>query len=826
MQNLRLHLLSLILCLCTCTSVMALPRTKAQMMSAATKAINAQLTKNHRAPKKGAVEVLKETGQLSVIGYQDGGFAVVSADDVMPEVLGVSSSHYSDGRNRNFNWWLNAMQQTIDVAIQNQLALAPIPPDETLYPIEVEPMLSTFWDQDTPYNDLCPDFNSRTKCLTGCVATALAQVLNYHQQPAHGIGQRTIKYKDQEVTADFENTYYDWDNMLDEYHYGQYDELQALAVATLMRDCGVAVNMEYGGPDEGSGAYSDDAADGIRQYFGITDATFYDRQKYSAEEWMNMVFHELSENGPLYYGGGDMWLGGHAFVLHGYRADGMVYVNWGWSGDDDGYYDISLLNPPGYTFSYGQDMIGGITSVRKELIADTLNVSQAGQLAQLLPDSLIGEVGTLQICGPINGSDLMRLRELAGRDLYDNKTKGCLKTLDLSKAQIVEGGTYMIENGVSLSTTADALPRKAFYGSKWLQQLILPEGLKSFGDGAIALCPRLTEVSLIPAVDADFYFDGQVIYTHDTTEVIAVLPIASEGLEFKKGITRLHDFALAGCARLSQLLLPESVNFIGKEAFNGCVSLASLKIASKEVPELGGANVFTGMQNSRNSIYVRSGMKNKYLSAAQWRDFTTEFIREFGTSVKVRNAVRYYGDENPELYYTMSGDKVEGTPILTCEATPLSPVGKYPIYISKGTIEDDVVDFYDGYLIVQKAPLTVGAVDTQRHYDEENPVFELYFEGFKNDEDASVFTTLPVATTTAVLGSPAGEYPITVSGGEAPNYKLSYVEGVLTVDELSGISEMPSAPRQDVIYHINGTRVDAQKMRKGIYIVNGKKVVK
>ena len=827
MQKNNIQLFFLILCLCVTNDAMALPRTKTQMMTAASQAINANLAKAHKAPKTGTIEILQENDHLAVIGYHDGGFAVIANDDLMPEVLGVSAATYSNGRNANFNWWLAAMQEAISIAKQSQTRRAPIPPDATLFPVEVEPMMTTKWDQDTPYSNLCPDFNSYTKCLTGCVATAIAQVLNYHRQPVHGYGQRTIRYKNQEVTADFENTYYDWDNMLDEYHVGQYDSIEANAVATLMRDCGVAANMQYDGPNEGSGAYSDDACDGLQRYFGFTDATFYMRDNYTSSEWMDMVFHELSENGPLYYGGADMWMGGHAFVLHGYRSDGMVYVNWGWSGDDDGYFDISLLNPSGYTFSYGQDMIGGITSVRSELRADTLCVQQAGQLAQLLPDSLIGEVGTLQVTGPINGADLLKIRQLAGRDLYNNPTKGCLKTLDLSKAQITEGGTYLVENGVSLSTSVDGLPKMAFYGCKWLQEIILPEGIRTFGDGALALCPRLNTISLIPAPDADFYFDGQVIYTPDTTEVIEVLPNTSGHLTLPKTITRLHDYALAGCVRVSSLMLPESVSFIGKEGFNGCSGLESLKVAAREVPQLGGANVFTGMKNTRNYIYVRSGMKNKYLSAAQWKEFTQEYIKEFGTSVKVRNTVRYYGDENPELRYTMTGDKVEGTPELYCEATPFSPVGKYPIYISKGTIEDEMVDFYDGYLIIQKAPLTVGAVNAQRHYDEENPEFQLFYEGFKNEEDASVaFTELPIAMTTAVLGSPAGEYPITVSGGDAPNYKLSYVEGILTIDELSGIRDFSSDNNQpQKVYHINGTRVDPSKMQKGIYIINGKKVV-
>ena len=826
MQINRLLFVILIFCLYAGHHAQANPRTKEQMMMEATQAINANLTKTHKAPKYGNIEILQENEQLSVIGYKDGGFAVIAADDIAPAVLGVSTSNFSHGHNANFKWWLTTMQDVLANAQQNNIKLATIPPDASQFPLEVEPMLTTKWDQETPYNNLCPDYNSYTKCLTGCVATALAQVLNYHQQPTHGQGQRTILYKNQEVTADFENTYYDWENMLDEYRPGQYNEQQATAVATLMRDCGVASNMQYDGPNEGSGAYSDEACDGMRRYFGFTDATFYDRNRYNNQDWMNIVYHELSENGPLYYGGADMWMGGHAFVLHGYRSDGMVYVNWGWSGEDDGFYDISLLNPSGYSFSQGQDMIGGITSMKKELLADTLTVEQAGQLALLLPDSLIGEIGALQVSGPINGTDLLRIRELAGRDLYDNQTKGCLKSLDLSKAQIVEGGTYMVENGVSLTTSTDCLPKKAFYGCKWLQEIILPEGLRSYGDGALALCSRLNNITFIPAEDADFYFDGQVIYSPDTTEIIAVLPNTSEEITLPKCVTRLHDYAFAGCARITQLLLPENVGFIGKEGFNGCVSLAKLQVASKEIPELGGANVFTGMQNSRNYIYVRSGMKNKYLSAAQWKDFKQEYIREFGTSVKVRNTVRFYGDENPEFKYTITGDKVEGVPELTCEATPYSPVGKYPIYISKGTIENEMVDYYDGYLIVQKTTLTVGAVDAQRHYDEENPEFELYYKGFKNDEDESVLLELPIATTTATLGSPAGEYPITVSGGDALNYKFKYVDGVLTIDELSGVKEMASDEiSSETIYHINGMRVDAKNMQKGIYIVNGKKVV-
>ncbi len=815
--------LLLILTLMWASSMTAGPRDKQKMAEAAATAVNQSRVGQHQSPRNEPITVLKETPELSVIGYQSGGFAIVSADDLVPEILGVSQSPYTGEDNENFAWWLQAMRQTVQYATSNNIHLAPIAPDPNKYPTEVEPMLTTLWDQSTPYNNFCPTYSGNVKCLTGCVATALAQVLNYHKIPEHGVGKHSINYKGQTYTADFENTYYDWDNMLDRYRAGNYNEEEAAAVATLMFNCGVAADMEYGGPYEGSGAYSDQAARGLHNYFGLTEATFYDRSYYSDKDWMDIVFTELSENGPLYYGGADMSQGGHAFVLHGYRSDGMVYVNWGWSGDDDGYYDISILNPPGYQFKHYQDMIGGITSEKKELLAKEVEIEEAGQLSALLPDSLIGNLGRLAVAGPINGQDLKRIREMAGRDLTNDRTKGCLRTLDLSRATIIEGGTYMLENGLSLTTKADELPYRAFYGCNKLDTLYLPANIKHFGDGALALCSRLKEVELIPAPDADFKVEDNIIWNLEGTEIIAVLPTATGEISLPNKTLRLHDYAFAGCTKIVKVTIPDGIELIGKEAFRGCLNLTELRVACRYVPQLGGTDVFTGMNNGYNSIYVRSGMKNKFLAAAQWKDFTQERIKEFGTSVKVRNTIRYYGEENPELKYTVSGDKIEGTPELHCEATLTSPVGRYPITITAGTIKDEMVDFYDGYLVVQRAPLTVTAVDCERYLNAENPTFELSYEGFKNNETDTVFIVKPIATTTATIDSPAGTYPITVSGGETNNYELLYQEGTLTVLNETGIVEIMDIKDEMVIYDLNGTRISPAHLRRGIYLINGKK---
>ena len=304
------------ICLFAMTATAA-PRTKAQMKETALKAINEQRLMKRMAAKQAAdLRTLKTATGYEIIGLESGGFAVVSADDLVPEVLGVSMERYSNGENTNFQGWLDAVDGAVAYAVRHQRALVPIAPDPGKYPTQVGPLMTTKWDQLDPYNMLLPQAGY-SRCYTGCVATALAQVLNYFQVPEHGIGKRTIYYKGTPVTADFDNDIYDWDNMLDTYNYGQYNNEQAMAVAVLMRDCGVASDMEYGGSSEGgSGAYSTEAAAGMRTYFGFTEAVCYERDNYygtkyySDEEWMDMVFRAISEDGPIYYGGADWNNGG------------------------------------------------------------------------------------------------------------------------------------------------------------------------------------------------------------------------------------------------------------------------------------------------------------------------------------------------------------------------------------------------------------------------------------------------------------------------------------------------------------------------------------
>lgn len=813
---------------------MAAPRTLSQMKQAALDAVKSSPFLTVDNSKEMQSILMKD--QVGLIGYEGGPYVVVAKDDRFPAVLGVSKTPYSGGENANFEFWLNAMSGALAYRAEHNMSARIITPDPDLYPANVDPLCSSYWDQLTPYNNYLP-----TGIYTGCVATAMAQVLYYHKAPEHGTGQRTIYAKGTPVTADFENDYYDWDNMLDRYR-GGYTEAEGNAVALLMRDCGVAANMDYGTAwDGGSGAYSQDAADGLRRYLNMPDAQCKERDKFSSSEWMDMVFNELAFVGPLYYGGSDLsqWTG-HAFVLHGYNEEGLVYVNWGWSGEDDGYYDISLLNPPGYHFSAQQDMIIGVygDGAAKAVRNDTIQVEQPGTLlaalTELVDEDSLNLIASLKITGPINGIDLRTLRLMAGSDFDMNILKGTLRTLDLEDATIMGGGTYLNHNGQPLSSVANTLPELAFYGCRSLKTIVLPRNIISIGKGAFAMCNGLDSIALPePTASQTFLLDGQTLYLKsDPNTIYEVLPTAKGTYEVEKGKTAVADYAFAGCRKLKKIQLPSSVKQIGAYAFQGCTFVDELRLSHKEVPETGDG-ALNGWDFETSLLYVPAGTKELFKGHEVWGQFClnkNDNIKEYGSAIVARNSGRDYGDENPLFGYTISGDKPNGVPELTCDATPDSPAGNYVIHVEPGTITDEIVDYFDGTLTVWKAPLKVSVVDCERYEGQENPEFELVYEGFKLGETTDVLTKLPVATTTATIDSPAGEYPITIRGGEAQNYEFRYKSGKLKVlVDTSGITELNGDSKSHEVFTVDGVPMgkytDLRTLPKGVYVVNGHKLV-
>ena len=244
-------------------------------------------------------------------------------------------------------------------------------------PAAVKPLLTSTWGQRAPYNFMCPLKTptpwggyqpDEQHCRVGCVAVAMGQIMRYHRWPERGEGCNSVVYPVLSTNAntfsvDFAEATYDWDNMIDDYS-GDYTEAEGRAVAELLYHCAVASNMLF----EKTFSFSTNftAGDALVKYFHYDGSRMQTKMRsdYSRSEWLDMIREELSQGRPIFYEAISISLTegvyAHSFVIDGYNADGLVHVNWGWYGHKDGYYDIDLLDPPGYQFNFYQDMIVGI----------------------------------------------------------------------------------------------------------------------------------------------------------------------------------------------------------------------------------------------------------------------------------------------------------------------------------------------------------------------------------------------------------------------------------------------------------------------------------
>lgn len=318
----------------------------------------------------GELREVAATANYTVVAADQGGFAIIANDDANSPVIGYSTTSRFSTANPALAWYLSAADAALSGNAPRDMkaSAVSIPAD---CKDKVDHLVTTQWNQGSPYWDMCPKDGTNKRCYTGCVATAMAQIINYYKYPTSGKGSATIYYKEQPYTVNFATARYDYDNMLTNYENTSYNALQKRAVAQLMYHCGVATKMTYS--TNGSGAYISDAADGLCQNFGYTTKYYGYRVdhynetvNYSDEEWYGMVYKELSDGHPILYAGTCYKEGydnghSHAFVLDGYDKDGNVGVNWGYGGGGDGYFSLDVLPLKLYSYddeySYYQEMV-------------------------------------------------------------------------------------------------------------------------------------------------------------------------------------------------------------------------------------------------------------------------------------------------------------------------------------------------------------------------------------------------------------------------------------------------------------------------------------
>lgn len=289
------------------------------------------------------------------------GFTIVSGDDRLPEIVGYSSQGSYDENNlpEGFVSFMKAYQN-----LYNKVNLGDAEALKNLAEIKawrnkknasaastsaVAPLLGNIeWDQTSPYNNMCPKYDSVHVAATGCVATAMAQVMAYYKYPKQlkadipGYVNRWNGIPMEIPTITQEEGIYDWDNMLPKYNKeANATQQQKDAVAKLMYHCGAAVRMSYG-PESGAAVSSSKLA----KYFGYDADLMMDlsRSSFTLDKWMQIIDTELAAGRPVLYGGQSSE-NGHQFICDGKDENGLYHINWGWSGNQNAYFDLSILNP-------------------------------------------------------------------------------------------------------------------------------------------------------------------------------------------------------------------------------------------------------------------------------------------------------------------------------------------------------------------------------------------------------------------------------------------------------------------------------------------------
>ena len=289
----------------------------------------------------------------------DGGFVIVAADDCSSPILGYSDCGQFDYENApdGFRFMLNELSRGIENAVNNGVkasseiicrwknleAYGVLNPERNT-PV-VGPLVQQRWNQDNPYNLYVP-----SGCPTGCVATAMAQLMKYWEWPVTGTGEHSYYSQGYgQQYANFGATTYQWDNMID--YYGNATQEQKEAVATLMYHCGVSVDMQYA--PAGSGAFSQDVPVSISTYFSYSDHATHIQKGGDYDEWIALLKSNIDQRIPLYYSGQSSE-GGHAFICDGYDADDLFHFNWGWGGALNNYF---LIDGENFEYSGSQAII-------------------------------------------------------------------------------------------------------------------------------------------------------------------------------------------------------------------------------------------------------------------------------------------------------------------------------------------------------------------------------------------------------------------------------------------------------------------------------------
>ena len=473
----------LLFCICAIMTVviaMAEDVTPAEALKQATQFVQNRIASGqHSRRAAGTPAQLTQTAKVSGLYVfnvdNSGGFVIVSNDDRTEPVLGYSDSGTFDPNNmpENMRAWLQGYADEIawlkkhpDAAVSTSRRTGE---SESNIKTPIKPLLETKWNQGEPYNDQCPEYAEGEKSVTGCVATAMAQVMYYNKWPIDPISQEIPAYSTDfsgysvriPLTSNLPITTFDWANMIDDYGNG-YTDSQAKAVAELMHYCGASVRMDYG---ESSGAVTNKVADALTTYFNYESTTVSkNRNYYTYANWIELLYHELYEGRVVLYHGSSTG-GGHAFVCDGYQGEDYFHINWGWGGTSDSYFKLSAMNPYDQGiggssskdgFSYFQ---GAIVGIQKH--GGTGTVLDLDETPNLSFISVSLSRSTITLGESVDVT--FRVRNNSSKNIYDGDIYVC-EYFNANDYDITIGKNFVINPGETKDCTITYTP-KGFTGT-------------------------------------------------------------------------------------------------------------------------------------------------------------------------------------------------------------------------------------------------------------------------------------------------------------------------------------------------------------------------
>ena len=775
----------------------------------------------------------------------DQGFVIVSGDDQTEAVLGYADQGTFDYDHlpENVSTWLDHYAEQIGRIRQGGMASTFRAPAHD----QVDQLMTSKWDQGYPYNSQCPKFVNGARSVTGCVATAMAQILYYHREKAVKTIQNEIKaydcstewtdYGKVHVDAIPAGTPIDWDNMVDDCKSWATEE-QKDAVANLMKYCGAGLRADY--RDQANGgtlAYVLMVPIAAKAYFGFSDkATIKYHNAMTDEAWEQMIYDELAAARPVLMGGQTSGGVGHAFVCDGYDGSGMYHINWGWGGYCDGYFLLTNLDAGGAgigggsgPYQYQQDAIinmepGDGTPYVEQIRLTTTDVSfYNADTKETYKESYTESKGyfgaTLyyshnaynyttethdfqSALGLYKDDELISVHQIRNiKDFTNNVSYTFQGYFSIGGGQ--EEGTYRIYP-ISREKDADTwLKNEGADQNYYVMEVTDAQITFSIGtpeDPGPGPEPDPITVTVRDCSreygeeNPTFEYEvtggtltGDPVITCEATETTAVGTynitigmgtISNTKVTLNGGTLTITPAPLTVTARsYTRKQGEENPMFeIDYEGFK----LGETEEVLKEIPT---ANC-EATPESEPGVYVINvdgGEADNYTFIYVPGELTVEPVEP--VVLTANSFTREYGDENPMFDFVCEGGELTGMPEITCEATKESPVGSYPIKITIGTVENKAVTLVDGELTITPAPLTVTARSYTRKQGDENPMFEIDYEGFKLGETEEALTEIPTANCEATPESEPGDYAITLTEGEAQNYVLMLVNGTLTVEE-------------------------------------------